>query len=380
MPKRGCKGYRKIASELREEWLADWRGGQKLPAYLELCERFGTTPVTMQRAMDLLADQGYITTRPTVGSFLEAYPPHTCQIGLVFPGHPGDIVRFGWSLNYLANLRVAQEITAARDRWKFRYYMDVSSEAGPSQGLARLLRDVEDGVLAGLIFSYSPHDLKTHPLITHPPLPIVHYNPSFDAPGFGIRIEGEPYLRAGIALIAERGMTDLAVLTTTGFTPPLLEKACAACGLRLRPEWTLAASPYHSEWVGNAVAALFKPDGRPLPRTLLIVDDHLVEPAVEALYRLLPPGVPPPALFGHWNFPLPYHGKLPITRFGYDARAWLMAAIDLIARHPGPPQGKGESAVIAPRVDDQLHATAGRQPTMHRLIDQARELLGCAGK
>jgi hypothetical protein len=299
-------------------------------------------------------------------------------VGLVFPGHPGDIKSFGWSLNYLANLQVAQELNAAQGRWRIRFYMDASAEAG-SKGLARLLGDVADGVLAGLIFNYSPHDLKDHPLITRPPLPIVHYNPKYPAPGMGVQAMTVPPLRAGLEWACRQGRRDIAVLTPQNIPVADVRADLAAQGLPWHPERVFGISPYQLDWVAGAIAALFCADGRRHPDALVITDDHLVEPAVAALCELAPPGLERLAVFAHWNFPLPYRGALPIARFGHDAHAWLGAGLDLIARHPEPSRGRGEVATIAQRLEEGTTARPARsaQPSLAHLYTQAREVLLC---
>ena len=194
----------------------------------------------------------------------------------------------------------------------------------------------------------------------------------------GIRVDGASFVTAALTQLRQRGLSDVAVLTTP-VKPAALAEEMATAGLTLRPEWVLAASPFHPEWIGNAVAALLRPDGRPRPQALLITDDHFVEPAVEAIAELLGPAVAPPAILAHWNFPLPYHGRLPITRLGYDAHAWLTAALDLIARHPEPSRGKGETAVIPRKlVDDTCtHVSASVHPSVRHLLKQAKETLQC---
>jgi GntR family transcriptional regulator len=51
--------------------------GQPLPTELELCEQFGVSRITVRRALTDLADQGYITRRQGVGSFVRDRPSRT---------------------------------------------------------------------------------------------------------------------------------------------------------------------------------------------------------------------------------------------------------------------------------------------------------------
>lgn len=372
------KGYREIAALLRKEWMSDWQAGRKVPTRQALVKRFRTTPVTMQRVMDLLVEEGFIVTRPTVGGFLTEYPPNTCRIGLVFPGHPGAIVNYGWSRNYLANLMAAEAINASADRWQIRYYMDVDTRVGTSQGLARLERDIEDQSLAGLIFSYSPHDLLKRDLIKHPALPTVHYNSGFAGSGLFIQ-EPTPFsLESELRLIEQAGLDDVAVLSLAQNSPQSIAGVFASVGLTYRPEWVLAVDHYHLEWVANAVAALFSGVKRSHPQALLITDDHLVEATVQALEGMR--GTLPrlPQIFGHWNFPLPYTGNLPVTLCGYDANAWMAAAVRLIEDNPVAQPGRIVTKTTTRKVEsvaERSSASNSGQVSIEALIQNAAALM-----
>jgi len=62
----------------------------------------------------------------------------------------------------------------------------------------------------------------------------------------------------------------------------------------------------------------------------VITADHLVEPVAAAIEEF---GVRVPQdlrIVGHWNFPLPYRGRVPIDLLGFDARELLRAWVDAI--------------------------------------------------
>lgn len=53
--------------------------GEPLPTEQELCEQFGVSRITVRRALSDLADQGYITRRQGVGSFVREHSPTVGQ-------------------------------------------------------------------------------------------------------------------------------------------------------------------------------------------------------------------------------------------------------------------------------------------------------------
>lgn len=63
--------FAQIADELRSEIAAGTlRAGQKLPPIRQLSERFRHSPNTVQSALRVLRDEGFITTTPNRGSFV----------------------------------------------------------------------------------------------------------------------------------------------------------------------------------------------------------------------------------------------------------------------------------------------------------------------
>ncbi|BBZ32096.1 GntR family transcriptional regulator [Mycolicibacterium confluentis] len=53
--------------------------GDPLPTEQELCEQFGVSRITVRRALSDLADQGYITRKQGVGSFVREFGPRAGQ-------------------------------------------------------------------------------------------------------------------------------------------------------------------------------------------------------------------------------------------------------------------------------------------------------------
>ncbi|WP_030106566.1 PLP-dependent aminotransferase family protein [Actinoalloteichus caeruleus] len=61
----------RIAADLRA-WIAAAAPGTRLPSTRTLVARYGASPITVQRALRVLVDQGVVETRPGVGSFVRA--------------------------------------------------------------------------------------------------------------------------------------------------------------------------------------------------------------------------------------------------------------------------------------------------------------------
>ena len=65
--------YSQLVNILRQQIAAGaLRPGDQLPSESQLCTRFKVSPMTARRAINILADQGVITTEPGSGTFVKA--------------------------------------------------------------------------------------------------------------------------------------------------------------------------------------------------------------------------------------------------------------------------------------------------------------------
>ena len=84
-------GYRPIAAALKRQIIKGRLApGQQLPGHQDLRSRFGTTKVTVQRALDLLQAEGFLTAERFRGTFVSPHPPHLSRYALVFPWDEND--------------------------------------------------------------------------------------------------------------------------------------------------------------------------------------------------------------------------------------------------------------------------------------------------
>src|SRR2546425_604167 len=88
-----------ISLHLREQIVrGDLMPGAQLPKRVDLERQFAVSPVTLQRALRQLIDDGFVYAKTGQGTFVAQHPPHLSRYGLLFPFHPsqGD----SWSSYY----------------------------------------------------------------------------------------------------------------------------------------------------------------------------------------------------------------------------------------------------------------------------------------
>jgi DNA-binding transcriptional regulator YhcF (GntR family) len=259
--------------------------GQRVPAQSEILRRFGSSPLTVERVFRKLVTQGFVRTEPRSGSFVTERPPHLRDYAIAFDSHPVRERPFEWSRFYRALVEAARQLEARSDgRRRFKIYYDVLGHRD-SEGYQRLMRDVEDEVLAGIIFA-TPYDLIATPLMERTDPPRVQMAATM--PGMPVRgVNGVEFMRRGLAALAADGRRRVALITKPD-TPPQYLRAfragLARHGMVSLPFWTQAVEPHHPRWVRHAVHAVLHSHDDLVPDSMLVADDHLVE-AVEKRWR-----------------------------------------------------------------------------------------------
>jgi DNA-binding GntR family transcriptional regulator len=66
--------YQQAAARIRER-IAAGELGPRLPSYMDLAHELGVSPMTVQRAIGVLRDEGLVVTRPGRGTFVTTLNP-----------------------------------------------------------------------------------------------------------------------------------------------------------------------------------------------------------------------------------------------------------------------------------------------------------------
>lgn len=151
----------RIAAEIRKLIMSgDWEPGKRVPTNQQLREQFSTSNVTVQRALQILKDEGFLEGQTGVGVFVRAERAQTIQPAhYIVPSEPGQPYRW------------LSEAVKREQRGKYR--MLEVGEVVPPVEVARALRLEEGGTAmlrsrigflndqpAELVHSYYPIELS----------------------------------------------------------------------------------------------------------------------------------------------------------------------------------------------------------------------------
>jgi DNA-binding LacI/PurR family transcriptional regulator len=301
----------------------------------------------MNVVLRLLKRDGFIRVAGCNGTFVSDCPPHLCRYGIVFRGNPKGSVPQNWSNYWTLIEQEARSVATQRNLEVVSYYGITRHIDEPDY--QRLVQDAAEGRLAG-IFSVYPmgNDFSYNfPFFKGPKAAVSESAPAnafvLDNDRWGLVEKAARYFaargRRRVAWIGEGQHEGLRALLRelriNGRSAAELFPDDIAVTLNASSRET--ADPIVRLLLRQAAA--YRPDG------LLVMDDHLIAPALRGLTES---GVRIPDdldVISHCNYPAVPASPLPIRWLGFDATDLVSRMFDFM--HEGRSKKRGETGKAA---------------------------------
>jgi len=298
--------------------------GAQLPTLDALQAEFNTTRPTLVRVMRRLKRDGFVRAAGRNGTFVTARPPHLSRYALVFPSDPANS-RFWEAMNAEA-LRTRRSTEP-----NLSIFSGIDGHAD-SEDLRRLIEDIKAHRVAGLILTTWPQGLTGTPVLDAPDMPRVMIASNF-SPGIpAVYPDFQSFIDRAMDLLLSRGRRAVATLAlgnqggrhslpNVGLAPAAVKR-----GMRCEPHWQQATSWTDTSWAFNTAHLLFHPNQKDRPDSLIVADEHLIEPASAGLAAA---GVRPGEIdvISHITYPDRPTTHFPVTFLGFHAKSILDACL-----------------------------------------------------
>jgi hypothetical protein len=340
-----------ILAELRGQIISGLLApGKAIPPRSQLKESFRAGPYTIQRALDSLKNDGFVSISQH-GTYVSDNPPHLSRYAMTFPSRPSESP--GWSRFARALHDSAMRFHGQHSK-QFDFYFSIDAkEASPDFG--RLIKDTERYRFGGILFTTPPYALWGRAALKQPDMPrvaIMHFEQELGIPA--VTTDTPKFIATATSYLLAKGRRRVAVLAiedpSAGDAEGLV--GVIRCGgLTTYPYW-VQACPYENTRAASRVVQLLM-QGRELPDALIIADDHLVE---HACAGLIAAGVRVPddiEVVAHCNYPNHVPAVLPVKRLGFDCGEIVRRCVEIMEM-----QRRGEDVpdqtLIVPQFEDDL--------------------------
>jgi len=159
MEETGTPQRSRIVESVRQAIIdGTYPAGGQLPNQAALAETFGVSGFTVQRALNQLAQEGFIVQRPRIGTRVVDLPPHLRDLAFVFEYDPSSPDHSSGGKLYAVLAAAATAFQRETDRHVYQFHgVDQRTDTPDRQ---RLLANLRAHQLAGIIFSHPPFNLE----------------------------------------------------------------------------------------------------------------------------------------------------------------------------------------------------------------------------
>ena len=293
--------------------------GGRIPTKREFCTEFSSSNMTVQKALSMLVEDGFLTTHGKAGTYVADVPPCFRRVGVLYPK---ALTESFW----YRSLHEAFAAATARRSIPLLEYAGCEADRPVQE---RLADDLSMARLAGIVC--------TSPLMewceaarasrTPPPAEIVFSGTTQAGTMATMRLLHNAARMT--SLVRAQGIQRLAIIATYMQTSHMegIIRDLSSAGAAVPQEWLHYVDPRsHQTARGIAHLLMTLPAAR-RPEIVYIADDHLVTSATQGLADA---GIPV-RVIAHGNIPYTRPVHVPVTFYGFDVRRIAEDALDCLA-------------------------------------------------
>lgn len=321
-----------IIQDLRRRIIGgEFAVGGTLPRRHLLLEHYDASNMTVQRAINQLAEEGFLVSRGSKGIFLSATPPNRFRYALVV--QPSEVrMEIKDDTLWSAVENAVELYHEKHPEYSFSYYTIRESGAHQPEYL-RLKEDLKNGLLAGAIIPRSLDNelldgLRPHPIAVYTKLKTHVHGIRFFLDWVSMtklaleRLKQHHARKAALIMIAT---TDQRVIES-------IEKTVLASDLQSCPEWiqgVFQLSSQHS-WGGRLITLLYKQGMPDVPDGLIVLNENLLPSILAELKRLgLKPGEDVHVV-SHCNIPTIHAFQKNVDYVAFNQETLLSRSIEAL--------------------------------------------------
>lgn len=312
--------------------------GNALPRRHELLASYQASNVTVQRAVNQLAQEGFINSRGSKGMFVTDNPPNLFRFGVVLPPNHHEMEVNG-DTQWSALEQAMKDISQERPEYSFSlYHIDLHCDPDLPE-FRRLREDLELGLIAGVIFSCS---VEPQMLLRLKPFRVVLHSPAWEEviPATVMKHDYRMLAQMAVERLLLRGVSRVAVLMaarTRETVVAAVEQCVRDSGAICRPEWVHGIHHLpEGVWEASRLIRLLCTPAQPeRPDGLIVLNENLLPPVLAGLREC---GIVPGReiqIVSHCNTPATKPLASGINYVAFNAKSILLHSIDRL-RQPRP--------------------------------------------
>jgi len=329
--------FNEIVTDLRSRIAGgEFLPGAQLPLRAELLREYDASLGTIQKAVNLLQDEGFLTNSGPNGTRVAADSPHLFTVGIIVPTKPDDEEQI-WDTFFQSFALAIEEYLYCGGHFKFKFYYGVERHSENSAAYRELLEDIECRRIAGTII-LQRMTLSERMINAISVLPAVVFSGRTFAGENIIPLKIDFLKMAEVAckLLAAIGKKQPAVIANTGlpldFVPEIVKRA-ARQGLATDETMILGMCLCREAvpWCEQLVKSLLAGSRKGRPDSIILLNENFLDVIKNTLRQL---GLGNITVVSHCNFPVKTPSVENVIRVGNDVRTSLLLALAALKDAP----------------------------------------------
>ncbi len=323
---------KQITADLRQRIVfGEFSPGDILPRRSELVAHYDSSVASFQKCINQLIQEGFLESCGSKGTIVCENLPNHFQIGLVVPVRPDSTARI-WDPFWELLLKAADEFQAADPRYRFKRYYTSAAYVGDWE---QLIADLATHQLAG-IFLLEHQSLSPESFDAFAGIPVVvlggdeFYRPNI----LPIGIQYCRVLESAMLRLRSRGCKNIMVLKNPEINFREIDgriiQYMAERGFELSEECiqSIGLAPNSLATIGNLIKLMFSPNLKIRPDGLVILNENLCGPALQALRELNLIPARDVRIVSHANFGRSPYLTCDVEHLGIDVIEYLRLAVE----------------------------------------------------
>jgi len=277
-----------IVSYLKEKIISgEFYSGSYLPLRTDLIRECKASNVTVQRAINQLTAEGFLRSCGSKGIMVSNYPPNKYHIGVLMPAGSDR----NSDTKYHAVNQALDCIEQNGSHISFVRYQISQETSRNDDEFTKLIYDLKEHLLAGVIL---PFAIPERLLIQLDGYPVIQIEPQNARVIRAVSFNHNYVMMTDIAVeqLIKAGAKKIAVIMGSGmphfFIHEIEKSLCSNPNIVTKPEWlqSLSANLRDGIWARYLLKLLFSPEFKEHPDGLIILNENLLHPIMNALRDL----------------------------------------------------------------------------------------------
>jgi hypothetical protein len=326
--------YTIVIEDIRKQILdGHWKPRHRIPIREELISRYNTSRATIQKAIDELLREGFITSNGKSGTFVSITPPNLNSVAVIFPSAGQD----SGSWDQLWSLFVGQKRYFEKKFNRIFVFYFLTDGGRDCPEFIRLRNDAAGSKLSGIIMPFPPSETILDELRQYHVPMVAVTREDFHKDLNTVWLDYDSFFSQAISHIKSQKCRTAALIINYQLPGDYVENfvtEAARNGINVPENLIQGAGLEHlaQPWITRLIRLMMQPGSTGRPDALIVANQNLLDAVINGLQQEHLVVGKDIELIVHTNFPSQRPNGFDVLRIGFNVHKILDVCIATLAK------------------------------------------------